>query len=405
MLNITLDLSAMDLKSLYHEAKIHNNTLRDIRLNKDILEQNKNQLRSATLPTLSLNASFIQLNQARDFTNVGLDDTPEVITIRGVQRIFSGLKEIYTLQSVNALISSEEYKIKSQQLDLLSELSRVYFQIYLQQEKINNLEELVTLSIEREDLLKKRIKIGNSRSTELSQARVQTNLQKINLQETQLQLTNLWNDISVIVGKTIAPEKLEPYLQPPYKIEPLDFYLQLVQSHPLVLAQQANVLAMSKEKNSWQSDYFPTINLTSNYYAQAAQNWAANPEWDFGISISYPFFEGGLTRARVAESSLRVAKSSTQLTQLKIALENQIKSVYQTFLIRQQQQKTIEQISFDNKKNYNEIRKEYSMGLVTNLDVVTALNVYTESLNQKVENSINLQFNFILLKTLTGEQI
>ncbi len=396
---------AHDLKSLYNEAKIHNNSLKSVTLNKEIAEVRKKQLTSTILPTISLNASFVQLNPSEDFTNRGLDDTNEVVTIRGVQRIFSGLKELYTLQSVNSLITAEEYNIKSQQLDLLSELSRIYFQIYLYQEKIVNTQELIELSKDREGLLKQRVRIGKSRNTELRQAKVLSNLHQLNLQQYNLQLQNLWYELSTLVGKTIQPEKLQPYLQTPHTIQNLDYYLAKISDHPIILSQQANLVALQKEKNAWQSDYFPTISLTSNYYANAAQTWAANAEWDFGVLVSYPIFEGGLTRARVAESALRVAQSTTQLNQVKINLENQIRNVHQTVLVRQQQQKTIEEIGLDNKNNYNEIKKEYSMGLVNNLDVVTALNTYTESLNQTVENSINLQFNLILLKTLVGDEL
>ena len=395
----------LDLKTIYQEAKNNNTTLKDVILNRDILEQKKAQLRSATLPTLTLNASFIQLNQARDFTNRGLDDTAESITIRGVQRLFSGLKEMYSLQSMNALISAEEHNIRSYQLDLLSEVSRVYFQIYLQQERSKNLQELVSLSQERETLLKQRVRIGKSRNTELRQAKVQTHLHQINLQETHMQLQNLWNDLHAVVGKKLPIETLLPYIQPSNTIEPLDTYLNRINQHPMILAEEAKIQGLQKEKNSWQSDYFPTVNLTSNYYVQAAQNWAANPEWDFGVALSYPFFEGGLTRARVAESALNVSKSVNQLNQLKITLENQIKSTHQTLLIKQQQQKVIDEINRDNKNNFNEIKKEFAMGLVNNLEVITALNTYVESLNQKVENSISLQLNYILLKALIGEEI
>ncbi len=344
---------SLDLKTAYQEAKLHNPNLKDIILNRDILEQKKLQLRSTTLPTLTLNASFVQLNQARDFTNRGLDDTSETITLRGVQRIFSGLKEIYTLQSMNALISAENYKIKSSQLDLLSEVSRIYFQIYLQQERIKNLQELVTLSQEREDLLKQRVRIGKSRNTELRQAKVQSNLQQINLQESKMQLQNLWSDLQIVTGKKIEIQNLEPYISSSIKINNLDHYLNKIHQHPLLLSEEATIHSLQKEKNSWQSDYFPTINLTSNYYVQAAQNWAANPEWDFGIALSYPFFEGGLTRARVAESALKVSREVNQLNQIKLSLENQIKNIHQTLLIKEQQQKAINQIVSDNKNNFN----------------------------------------------------
>lgn len=396
---------SLDLKTVYQEAKNNNTTLKDVILNRDILEQKKVQLRSATLPTLTLNASFVQLNQARDFTNRGLDDTPESITIRGVQRLFSGLKEMYTLQSMSALISAEEYNIKSYQLDLLSEVSRIYFQIYLQQERIKNLQELASLSQDRENVLKQRVKIGKSRNTELRQAKVQSNLHQINLQESTMQLQNLWNDLQAVVGKKLPMETLVSYVQPSNTIASLDTYLNQMNQHPMILAEEAKIHGLQKEKNSWQSDYFPTINLTSNYYARAAQNWSANSEYDFGISLSYPFFEGGLTRARVAESALKVSKSINQLNQLKITLENQIKSTHQTLLIKQQQQKVIDEINQDNKNNFNEIKKEFLMGLVTNLEVITALNVYVESLNQKVDNAISLQMNYILLKALIGEEI
>lgn len=395
---------AIELKSLYSDAKIYNNNLKGAALNKDIAEARKKQLLSTTLPTLTLQASFVQLHQSEDFTSRGLDDTNEVITIKGVQRIFSGLKEFYTLQSANSLISAEEFNLKSEQLDLLSELSRIYFQLYLFQEKIANTQELIQLSKDREDLLKQRVRIGKSRNSELRQAKVLSNLHQLNMQQYNLQMQNLWNELSSLVGKPVTPGKIQPYMQSPFNIQKLEYYLTRVSDHPVLFAQQANLIALQKE-NSWQSDYFPTVSLTSNYYANAAQNSSISPEWDLGLVVSYPFFEGGLTKARVAESALKVAKSTTQLNQIKINLENQVKNVHQTVLVRQQQQKTIEQIVSDNKNNYNEIKKEYSMGLVNSLEVVTAMDTYTESLNQKVENSINLQFNFILLKTLVGDEL
>lgn len=395
----------LNLKSLYEEAKKSNIALKDATIDVQIAQQKKKQLFASTLPTISLNASFIQLNQSHDFTNRGLDDTRETVSIRGVQQLFSGLKEFYVLQGANAHINAQQYKLKSQHLDLLAELSRLYFQIYLFQEKIINTQELILLSKDRENLLKQRVKIGKSRKSELRQAKVQTHLNQLNLQQYQLENENLWNQLSTFLGTKLVPEKLFSYFHAPITLQSLDYYVNKINDHPNVLAQNENLLSMQKQKNAWQSDYFPTISIISDYYALAAQNWAVNPEWDIGLMITYPFFEGGLTKARVSESALNVAKSNNQLSLVKNNLENQIKNVHQSIIVKQQQQKTIEEICQDNKNNYEEIKNEYSMGLVTNLDVATALNVYVESLNQKVENSIELQFNVILLKTLIGEEI
>lgn len=398
-------LSSLDLKSLFHEAKMHNKELKSSAYNKDILQEQRNQVRSTVFPSLSLNASFTQLNQSRHYANRNLDDTNEVVTLKGVQKIFSGLKEFYTLQKLNALYSSEELQLKAQEIDLLTRLSTVYFSIVLQQEKISNTKELLDLSKEREDLLRQRVKIGKSRTSEFRQAKVQTRRYELQMQESQMLLKNSWDDLVLLVGKDLPKEKLPPYLSPPYNVSKLDYYKLKILEHPLLKSEQESITSLEKEKNSWKSDYFPVISLTGNYYANAAQTTSVSPEWDFGLTISYPFFEGGLTKARIAETSLKIAKNHTELEYLRESLTNEVQKIHETLVTKQQQYKTIDDLCADNKNNYLDIKKEYAMGLVSNLDVVTSLNTYIESLNQKVENSIDIQFNFVVLKSLVGDEL
>lgn len=395
-----------DLKELFEEAKLKNTELQASKINQDILSAQKSQVRSALLPTISLNASFTQNEQARNYANRNLDDTAEVVTFKGVQRIFSGLKEFYTLRKIQFSQNAEVLNQQYRELELLSQLSQIYFNIVYQQEKITNTKELLQISLEREQLHKERVKIGKSRQSELRQAMVQTKKYNLSLKESEMILKQEWNNLRLITGNnSLKQVPLKHYNLSTNSLKPLSYYHEQIENHPLIKAADESIFSLEEEKKSIKSDFFPTVNVTSNYYANSAYTTTIAPEWDIGLSISYPFFEGGLTKAKISEASHKIHQKASEKIQLKKSLVMEVEKTYESLLTKIEQNKMIEELCQDNKKNYLEIKKEYSIGLVSNLDVITSLNTYVESLDQKAEYSIDVQLNTILLKLLIGENL
>lgn len=400
----------MDLKSLFEEAKQKNLNIQSSKLNQDILSSQKLQVRSALLPSVSLNATFTQFEQSKDYDRRHFDDTSEVITLKGVQRIFSGLKEYYTLKKIQFAINAETLTQQYRELELLTNLAQIYFHIIYQQEKIINIKELLNISIERQQLHSQRVKIGKSRQSELRQATVQTKKYQLTLKEAEMTLQDDWNNLRLITGNdNLKQVNLVQYITSTSTLKPLSYYKELIQNHPLLKAGSESMLSLEEEKKSIKSDFFPTVSIIGNYYSQtysqSYSNTSVTPEWDFGLTISYPFFEGGLTKSKIAEASLKISQKSHEQMQMRKSLENEVEKVYNTLTTKIDQNKTVEELCADNKKNYLEVKKEYSMGLVSNLDVISSLNTYVESLDQKTQYSIEVQLNTILLKSLTGQEL
>jgi len=397
-----------DLKYWFEIAKVANLNQKIQHLELEILKEEKKEILSTVLPQISARATFTELGKKSYYDNNGINNTNELIGLKATQAIFSGFREFYGLSSFNHRILAQEQLIKAKEMDLLAQISQYYFQAQLHASRSKNFSELLQLSEDREKLLKSRVKIGRSRQTELLSSQVQTANYKSQRDQEKLQERDAKSNILRICN--ISNDQLNSMILPSLEenlgeVREKTFYLANIDSHPLLMQKKELVQSLEEEKKANQATYSPVIDLEGNYLLKNSASSIPDPEWNLSLNLKLPLFEGGLTRAKVRESALKMEQAYLEKTDFKEELIQQINISHDRLMELNKQQKIYLEVVSINKKNTSEIKKEYSLGLVTSLEVMQALNTYIQSLNDLSENTISWNLALIKLKTMSGENL
>ena len=121
--------------------------------------------------------------------------------------------------------------------------------------------------------------------------------------------------------------------------------------------------------------FWPNISI-SGVYAASDQHPATsnlNRESIYGgIALSFPFFEGGLRKAEVAEAKAKERQAALNYDQLKREIEIEVQSGYLDLVTQRGILSFLDdQLKFA-RENYRAVERQFEFGLSTSLDVMDA---------------------------------
>lgn len=151
--------------------------------------------------------------------------------------------------------------------------------------------------------------------------------------------------------------------------------------------------------------YWPNLALSAVYTAadQSPTSPTFNQESMFGgVTLTYPFFEGGLRRAEVsqARSQLRQAELLVKDTAKSVSVE--VENAWLELLTQRGIRKSLQdQLAFAT-DNFNAITRQFNFGLASSLDVIDANNLLVTSQQQMANAEYGYQLAIFRLKRATG---
>jgi outer membrane protein len=154
--------------------------------------------------------------------------------------------------------------------------------------------------------------------------------------------------------------------------------------------------------------FWPNLSL-SGVYAGADQNPAStnlNRESLYaGVSLNFPFFEGGLRQAELAEARARERQAALSVEELKKAIAIEVRTAY----LDMKTQQGILQFLADQRTfardHYQAVSRQFAYGLSSSLDVMDA-NAQLVSAERKWASALyNVQLSLLKMKKATGTLI
>lgn len=134
------------------------------------------------------------------------------------------------------------------------------------------------------------------------------------------------------------------------------------------------------------SKYFPELNFTGIWQAQAQENdekpfsrWFYANSVNVGLTLKVPIFNGFSTASRVEQAEIDYKKSVEELNKTKLNLKNQLENVLLSISTSREQVEAYE-INIDQAfKGYEIATKRFNAGLGTQLEVTNALVDFTQA--------------------------
>lgn len=125
-----------------------------------------------------------------------------------------------------------------------------------------------------------------------------------------------------------------------------------------------------------QSGFWPTVTFDHNHYMRR-EGALANLDWDTLFKVTVPLFSGGETIGQLKDSIGILKQKKLSFSLAKRQAELEIKQTYQVWLSSRETSRLLKEAVALAEKNYAIQSDEYTRSLVSNLDVLAAL----ESLN------------------------
>ena len=354
------------------------------------LETAERLISASFRPFLDLNASHSR-QQNRTASTLGY--------LSGGYALFSGMKDYISAKAAAATTGAARLDLERARQRLYFNAAQAYLELFSAQQEVRIRLEQLDVTAKRIAELESRANIGRSRRSEVVAARTQLAQDKANYlfsaaaerlaQQALLFITGLDADLApeeIILSREAA---LEEYLKLALLRADLAAGRKALESY--------NYLADIQDHNLW-----PTVNLSADYYLVRSPMPTPENRWNGAIALNLPLYTGGTAKAlkEAAYSARRSAALALQLaerqalTEVRAAYEEHKYSVLQADSLREALA-----LASDNARYQQE---DYKLGLVTNLDVLSALNTALQTRLALAQVKVRANLTLLKLENAAG---
>lgn len=346
-------------------------------------------------PKVALKGSYTKLDNLSDQKNLALNLT---------QNLYKGGKDSLSVDSgeIN-LESTKTQKIQDEQT-LLKDVVDAYFAHWQNEVDYRNVLLLKDQSEKRRKEIADRVRIGRSRKGELLQADSQLATVEATLLNAEGLRKESLKKLSGLTGFAENEIQMPNDIDSKSGLQTLQDYLKSAEERPDLVIKKNKLEMAHLDVTSSKRNHFPTLDLSSNYYLKERTGSLKNSDWDVGVTLSVPLFEGGATEANVRESVAKKMEAQYGVNDQSRKIQSEVQVRYEAA------QKYVEQLKTQNraltlaKANYDETLKDFRLGLVTNLDTLAALNSYLDAKRTYDRLRLSSMLALELLNTSAGKR-
>ncbi len=370
----TLETPTLSLEECYRLALIQSET---VAIQKEAISRATAQIFNAASQGLG-NVDFIidrtfQDDQKSNLTGDLLGD-PNVheSKFKISQPLFQGFKAIGALTGAGSYRREQtEAWIRAKEL-LYTDVARAFYNVLRYENEIEINQGIRELLGKRIQELEEREKIGRSRTSEVVTAKTNLKILEADLAASQGALATMRYLLEFLTGIELEGQKLEEETFEEVSSRTLTEHLKMASTRSDVKAAEQAV------KTAWrgilvaQSGFWPTITLDHNQYMRR-EGTLANLDFDTLVKFNIPLFSGGETVGQVKDSIGILKQKKLYFSLAKRQAELDIKQSYQVWLSAKETNGLLKEAVRNAENNYAIQSEEYTRSLVSNLDVLAAL--------------------------------
>jgi outer membrane protein len=396
------------LDDLFRIALSRSEKLKVAEENLTLAETGKEKAFSYLLPRVTATGGLIQYSETKR-TQTGSLLQPENATSWGVrvdETFSTSGRELTALEMTKKNVTKSRYDLAAIREDyLLRAVAAAYYNVLAARKGLEiaetNLERLTTYR----NAAEVRLKIGEVTRTVLLRAEGELSgaksdqLQAKNALE--LTLSTLMSNCGIkdpFTLKEIPAEDGEIRQLPTYQDQAI-----AVRSDLKGLEVQKQIAA--DQIKYAEGAFWPNLSLSAVYSGSDQNPASANLNRESiygGVALSFPFFEGGLRKAEVAEAKARERQAALQYEDLKKSIDLEIKTAYLDLVTQKGILRFLEdQLAFA-RDNYRAVTRQFEFGLSNSLDVMDANTLLVTAERKWASALYNQRLAFLKMKKATG---
>ena len=402
---------AEDLVGVYHDALTSDPTFQSARAQYEAGIEKLPQARAGYLPLLSGTASAFRNRVSNDIaSNITFNNNTYAVTLS--QPIFR-VQNWIAIDQAHQQVLQAEANLASAGQDLVLRVAQAYFDVLLAQDNVALSDSQKSAISEQLAQAKRNFEVGTATIVDTldAQARYdQTNAllisNKNDLEVKRRALQQLLNK----VPDMLAPLK-DPLVLAPPKPDDIEAWVKVASDSSFtVVSAKANQEIAHEEVGRQKAARLPTVDATASWakgYDPTNQiNGAVGPNTTtstVGITLSMPFFTGGLTQSRIREA---VANQTRADQDLETAQRSTAQAVRQNFLnvtsgIAQVQ--ALEQALTSTQSQLDSTILGRDVGVRTSVDVLNAQQQVYQTRRDLQQARYNYLLNTLRLKAAAGQ--
>ena len=385
---------ALSLKDVYEKALNVTQTSSLAKVRTQLSLDASDQETAAYYPTVGVKGTYSKADQSVAAKALGLNMTAN---------LYNGGKDGLVVENskLDQKVANNQNKVVASTLYL--EVIDLFYNALLNKKDLNNLELLYRQSLDRSNEIKKRVQIGRSRIGESLQAEAQLASVEAQLVNAKELVKTSESKLSMIAGVEIKDSSDLVFDETINERS----YEDLI-SAALLKEEYANKkLAIEKLQNNIQSSkrhYLPKLDLSSNLYAlkEGSTSYEAS-KWDVGLTLTIPLYEGGESVAGLSEDVNKKLMAELEYQEAERELKVEMRQSFDLYKRYKNQLSVNEKALTLSKRSYDETLRDYRLGLVSNLDVLSSLNLYLDRKRESEKNKILMAMYWKILEAKSGQ--
>lgn len=330
---------------------------------------------------------------------VGNRDDRFQSAINLTQPLFSGFRDFLIADAAEYEISAREYVLERQRETLFEDVAELFYQIILYEKDLKELSKTESVLKERLNELSEFIKLGKSKASEGLSA--QADLAEIEVTRAQVSgvLTATKELLSFLTGVPSAEIRLQesPEL---LRVEPLGYYLSFAKDRNDLKALTRRALSQEKRITAAERERWPTISLEGNYYPLQSPDNGQDAE--VLLTLNLPLIDAGRIDARIEQQKSTKQSTELQMQELNRSIERDIRVAYAHLEQAKNEKDRLKILVDTTKSNYESQKRDYALGVVTNLDVLQAIRKYQDAKRRLLKSEVDEKITRVRLLVASG---
>ena len=402
---------AEDLVGVYHDALSSDPTFLSARAQYEAGIEKLPQARSGYLPLLSGTASAFRNRISNDIAqNINYNTSTYSVTLS--QPIFR-VQNWIAIDQAHQQVLQAEASLASAGQDLVLRVSQAYFDVLLAQDNVALSESQKTAISEQLAQAKRNFEVGTATIVDTldAQARYdQTNAllisNKNDLEVKRRALQQLINK----VPQTLAPLKDPLVLAPPSPNDIEAWVKVAADSSFTVVSAKANDEIAKEEVSRQKAARLPTLDATASWskgYDPTNQvQGLVGPNSTIssvGITLSMPFFTGGLTQSRIREAVANQTRADQDLENAQRTTAQNVRMNFLNVTSGIAQVQALEQALTSTQSQLDSTILGRDVGVRTSVDVLNAQQQVYQTRRDLQQARYNFLLNTLRLKAAAGQ--
>ncbi len=321
------------------------------------------------------------------------------------QPLFQGFKSVGALMGAGSLKGQRVGELEFSKEEIFIEATDAFYALISAQKDLEILGESQKLFADRVKDLEERAKIGRSRAGEVAMARAKTKILEARVAKARGALLSAQSLVGFYAGIAYAQAEDEDpeTFSETAELDSTDY--------PAIAANRSDVqaarLAVNTAKQTIvvkQSVLWPKLTLDANHY-EKREGFQDGISWDALIKLNVPLYRGGDSVGQILEATANYRKATFNYQLVRKQALLAIEQAHQDWIASREQNGAYQEAVKASEENFNLQKEDYAHNLVSNLDVLAALEEFLSIRESANAAQYEMKTNYWKLQIATSAKV